>query len=149
MKGLGTQRVYDFGLLWRSIIFSSGIITTGLIAMFYANSHLLSVIPTEYAEVLFGVDMLIVVASLYPIKKMAERVAVRYFGGVFYDNEKKIIIPADLENSSFGENLRLNFIRKMGGYEEIDIRDISSVTREKGINFLFMDSLVHGNKLQQ
>ncbi len=83
----------------------------------------------------FCLDVLIVIISLYPIKKMAERVAVRYFGVVFDDTEKKIVIPADLENSSFGENLRLNFIRKMGDYEEINVKDISSVTREKGVNF--------------
>lgn len=139
IKGSGTQRVYDVGLLWRSIIFSSGIITTGLIAMFYTNSYLLSAIPPEYAKVLFGVDILVVIASLYPIKKMAERVAVRYFGVIFDDNDKKMVIPADLENASFGENLRLNFIRKMGDYEAIDIKDISSVTREKGVNFF-----IHG-----
>ncbi|MEA9423396.1 hypothetical protein ACV1C5_17955 [Aeromonas caviae] len=140
IKGSCTQRVYDVGLLWRSIIFSSGIITTGLIVMFYINSHLLSAIPPEYAKVLFGVDILVVIASLYPIKKMAERVAVRYFGVIFDDNDKKMVIPADLENSSFGENLRLNFIRKMGDYEEIYIKDISSVTREKGVNFY-----IHGH----
>ncbi|MFM5185755.1 hypothetical protein [Aeromonas jandaei] len=140
MKESGTQRVYDVGLLWRSVIFSVGIITTGLIAMFYTNGYLLSYVSPEYAKVVFCIDALIVVISLYPIKKMAERVAVRYFGVVFDDNEKKIVIPADLENSSFGENLRLNFIRKMGDYEEINIKDISNVTREKGVNFY-----IHGN----
>jgi hypothetical protein len=135
IKESGTQRVYDVGLLWRSIFFSAGIITTGLIAMFYTNSYLLSYIPPEYSKVVFGLDALIVVISLYPIKKMAERVAVRYFGVVFDDTEKKIVIPADLENSSFGENLRLNFIRKMGDFEEINVKDISSVTREKGVDF--------------
>ncbi|MGL4890088.1 MAG: hypothetical protein ACRC52_04675 [Aeromonas veronii] len=135
IKESGTQRVYDVGLLWRSIVFSASIITTGLIAMFYTNGYLLSSIPPEYEKVMFGIDALIVIISLYPIKKMAERVAVQYFGVVFDDNDKKIVIPADLENSNFGENLRLNFIRKMGDYEEINVKDISSVTREKGVNF--------------
>ncbi|EKP0310128.1 hypothetical protein JE959_000102 [Aeromonas veronii] len=139
MNGSGTQRVYDIGLLWRSIIYSAGIITTGLVMMFYINSQLVSIMPPEYKQVLWLIDVMVVIASLYPIKKMAERVAVRYFGVIFDDNDKKMVIPADLENASFGENLRLNFIRKMGDYEAIDIKDISSVTREKGVNFF-----IHG-----
>lgn len=134
-----SQRIYDVGLLWRSIIFSSGIITTGIVAMFYVNSNLLAVIPPEYAKVLFVIDAAVIIAAFYPIKKMAERVAVRYFGVIFDDNDKKMVIPADLANASFSENIRLNFIRKMGDYEEIDISEIFNVTREKGVNFF-----VHG-----
>lgn len=133
------QRVYDVGLLWRSTIFSSGIITTGIVAMFYVNRNLLAVIPPEYAKVLFVIDAVVIIAAFYPIKKMAERVAVRYFGVIFDDNDKNMVIPADLANASFSENIRLNFIRKMGDYEEIDISEIFNVTREKGVNFF-----VHG-----
>lgn len=139
MENSNAQRVYDVGLLWRSIIFSSGIITTGIVAMFYVNSNLLAAIPPEYAKVLFAIDVAVIIAAFYPIKKMAERAAVRYFGVIFDDDDKKMIIPADLANASFSENVRLNFIRKMGDYEEIDISEIFNITREKGVNFF-----VHG-----
>ena len=138
-NNLNSQRVYDVGLLWKSIIFSSGIITTGIVAMLYVNSNLLAAIPPEYAKFLLAIDAVVIIAALYPIKKMAERVAVRYLGVIFDDDGKKMVIPADLANASFSENIRLNFIRKMGDYEEIDISEISNVTREKGVNFF-----VHG-----
>lgn len=137
--GDNVQRIFDVGLLWKSVIFSAGVVITGIIALYYINANILRVIPQESTKALLIVDVIVFLLALYPLKKMAERVAVRYFGVVFDDQHKNIIIPTDLENASLSDNLRLQFIKKMGDCEIIKIKDISSVTREKGINFF-----IHG-----
>lgn len=134
------QRVFDIGLLWRSIAFSTGIVSAGIAIMFYFNQIVIGSIPPEYINFLLAFDGVCLIMAFYPIKKMAERVAVRYAGVIFDDNQKVMLIPADLENSSFGDNIRLQFIKRMGDYDKITINDIANVTREKGVNFF-----IHGN----
>ncbi len=39
------QRVFDIGLLWRSIAFSTGIVSAGIAIMFYFNQIVIGSIP--------------------------------------------------------------------------------------------------------
>lgn len=74
------------------------------------------------------------------MKKMAERIAIEYFGIIFNDNDRTIILPADLGNMGLGDWLRLKFLSRMGEQDSIEIRKISNITREKGVNFY-----IHGD----
>ena len=77
---------------------------------------------------------------IWPMKKMAERIAIEYFGVIFNDNDRTIVLPADIDNMGLGDRLRLKFLSRMGEQDSIEIRKISNITREKGVNFY-----IHGD----
>ncbi|GIU12778.1 hypothetical protein [Shewanella glacialipiscicola] len=129
------QRVFDSAQLIKSIVYSVGLITTTLIIMFYATSQLSGLVGPDYQKVILGLDAILLALGIYPVCKLAQRVAVRYLGVIFNDDSNRMIIPVDLANASASENLRLQFLKQMGECEEIPIKEITNITREKGVNF--------------
>jgi hypothetical protein len=65
------------------------------------------------------------------MKKMAERIAIEYFGIVFNDNDRTIILPADIGNMGLGDWLRLRFLSRMGEQEHRDTQNIEYHPRER------------------
>lgn len=134
------QRVFDSAQLIKSIVYSAGVITTTLITMYYVTANLMRLVGPDYQNAVLGLDLVILVIGIYPVCMLAQRVAVRYLGVIFNDDTHRMVIPADLANASIGEYLRLQFLRRMGKCEEIPFREITSITREKGVNFY-----IHGS----
>lgn len=132
--GPNVQRVFDVGLLRDGLISSAVFIAVCLIAVYFIDGNIIRVTPKEYIDLLIYANVVIGVMALYPLKKMAERVAVIYFGVVFDDYHKKIVMPADLSNASFGDYIRMLFIRRMGDCDEISINAVTGITRERGVN---------------
>lgn len=135
------QRVYDIGVLFKTLGASIAVIVVSALLVLQ-----LSALPAKFvspetshyiARVLF---ILYPIVMIWPMKKMAERIAIEYFGIVFNDNNRTIILPADMGNMGLGDWLRLRFLSRMGEQDSIDIRRISNITREKGVNFY-----IHGD----
>lgn len=137
------QRVYDLGLLTKTIgaaiasVVLTGLALVGLIAV-------ISKIGGNNTHLVQQINFILICAwplvMVYPMKKMAERVAVRYYGVVFNDNNHCIYLPADVANISLGDYLRFHFLRKLGDIEKLDLSRITNITREKGVNFY-----IHGD----
>lgn len=130
-----TQRIFDSAQLIKSIVYSVGLISTTLVFMLYATSQLSGLVGPDYQKVIIGLDAMLLALGIYPVCKLAQRVAVRYLGVIFNNDTKMMIIPVDLANASASENLRLQFLRRMGECEEIPVKEITNITREKGVNF--------------
>ncbi|MCD8549040.1 MAG: hypothetical protein LRY75_14085 [Shewanella xiamenensis] len=115
----------------KCIVYSAGMIASTLILMFYVTTR----VPPDFINYALAVNGIILVLGIYAIYKMAQRVAVRYLGVIFNNDTKMMIIPVDLANASASENLRFQFLRRMGECEEIPVKLITNITREKGVNF--------------
>ncbi|MCT8858031.1 hypothetical protein K5M76_22535 (plasmid) [Shewanella xiamenensis] len=131
LSNSNAQRVFDSGLLMKCIVYSAGMIASTLILMFYVTTR----VPPDFINYALAVNGIILVLGIYAIYKMAQRVAVRYLGVIFNNDTKMMIIPVDLANASASENLRFQFLRRMGECEEIPVKLITNITREKGVNF--------------
>lgn len=135
------QRVYDVGVLYKTIgaavilVVFAGVFCIGLSSVFHKNGS------PEFARIASQSLLIFFPLVLFwPMKKMAERVATEYFGVIFNDNDRTIILPVDIRNMALGEILRLRFISRLGDQERINIAHITNITREKGINFY-----IHGD----
>lgn len=135
------QRVFDTGKIYSSVLFAVFIVVgaiglmIGLVSALHKNLN-----PTDAAILSKSLLITIAVLMIWPMKKMAERVAVEYFGIIFNDNDKTMILPADITNISFGDLIRLKFLRRLGEQDRIAISSITNITREKGVNFY-----IHGS----
>lgn len=136
-----TQRVFDTGKLYGSVFFAivtvMGVVSLmiGLVSVLHKNVN-----PSDAAILSKSLLITITVLMIWPMKKMAERVAVEYFGIIFNDNDNTMILPADISNISFGDVIRLKFLSKLGEQDRIAIGTITNITREKGVNFY-----IHGS----
>lgn len=135
------QRVYDVGVLYKTIgaavvmVIFAGIVCLGLSGVFHKNAS------PEFARLASQALLLVIpLAMIWPMKKMAERVATEYFGVIFNDNDRSIVLPVDIQNMGLGEILRLRFLSRLGDQERIGIQQITNITREKGVNFY-----IHGD----
>ena len=135
------QRVYDTGVIYKTIAAALAILALSAVIFLGINSVIVKNMPPEFSSV-SGKFFIIVfpIVMLWPMKKMAERVAVEYFGVIFNDNDRSLLLPYDIQNMSFGDQLRLRFISRLGDQERIEINKITNLTREKGINFY-----IHGD----
>lgn len=135
------QRVFDVGMLYSTI--GNAIGSVMVVAFLFIG---LSLVSQKNASPDFAHEMSLFllfsfpVIMFWPLKKMAERVAVEYFGIIFNDNDNTLLLPADIDNMSFGEKLRLRFLSTLGEQDRIEIGKITNITREKGINFY-----IHGD----
>ncbi|UNP89267.1 hypothetical protein MNZ22_01975 [Aeromonas encheleia] len=136
-----TQRVLDASLLSSTMVASGIALIAGVYGMLFVNDVIEKNMSPDIAPfIAWPFNLLFGIVLFYILMKLAERIAVRYFGILFNDNDNTMLIPADIANASFGENLRLQFLRRLGDQEAIDIKNITNVTREKGVNFY-----IHGN----
>lgn len=136
-----TQRVYDIGVLFKTLgAFIAVIVFSALLVLQLSVLPVKLVSPETSHYITIVMLVLYPVVMIWPMKKMAERVAIEYFGIIFNDNDRTIILPADIGNMGFGDRLRLKFLSRMGEQDCIDIRKISNITREKGVNFY-----IHGD----
>ncbi|WP_318388847.1 hypothetical protein [Enterobacter sp.] len=130
------QRVFDTGKLYSSVLFAvlmvvgAIVLMIGLVSALHKNLN-----PSDAAILSKSLLITIAVLMIWPMKKMAERVAVEYFGIIFNDNDNTMILPADISNISFGDLIRLKFLRRLGEQDRIAIGSINNITREKGVNF--------------
>ncbi|EMN1229597.1 TPA: hypothetical protein ACHICQ_004403 [Enterobacter roggenkampii] len=101
------QRVYDIGVLFKTLGASIAVIVVSAVLVLQ-----LSALPAKFvspgtahyiARVLF---ILYPIVMIWPMKKMAERIAIEYFGIVFNDNDRTIILPADIGNMGLGDGVR-------------------------------------------
>ena len=120
-----SQRIFDVGQLIKSVFHIAGLIVPVLIVIFYiaAFTH-----PKHHESILW-LTPLVILLLVYPLLKLAQRVAVRYLGVIFNDDTNMMIIPIDLVNASVSEHLRLQFLRRMGDCESIPISIITSFLR--------------------
>lgn len=136
-----TQRIYDIGNLFKTIGWAVAMVIV-FVGIFIGISFAVEkYVPPEYKKHIALVLMLAcIVVILWPLKKMAERVAVEYFGVIFNDNDHSMHLPTDIDNMGLGETLRLHFLRRLGDQDRIDIKKITNITREKGMCFY-----IHGD----
>lgn len=136
-----TQRVYDIGNLFKTIGWAVAMVIVFAGIFIGISFAIEKYIPPEYTKhialILMSACVLVI---LWPLKKMAERVAVEYFGVIFNDNDHSMHLPADIDNMGLGETLRLHFLRRLGDQDRVDIKKITNITREKGVNFY-----IHGD----
>lgn len=136
-----TQRVYDAGKLAKTVgvavVFIGFAISPCLVLSIVINRIAAPDVAVWAMPALIAV---IALAIVWPLKKLAERVAVNYFGVVFNDNDGSLLLPADIYNLSAGDILRLRFLHYAGDQERIEIKKITRLTREKGIHFY-----IHGD----
>lgn len=136
-----TQRVYDIGNLFKTIGWAVAMVIVFAGIFIGISFAVEKYVPPEYTKhialILMSACVLVI---LWPLKKMAERVAVEYFGVIFNDNDHSMHLPADIDNMGLGETLRLHFLRRLGDQDRVDIKKITNITREKGVNFY-----IHGD----
>lgn len=133
------QRVYDISVLFKTLGPSIAVIVVSAVLVLQ-----LSALPAKFVspETLHCENFIHSLSDCHDLayEKMAERIAIEYFGIVFNDNDRTIILPADMGNMGLGDWLRLRFLSRMGEQDSIEIRKISNITREKGVNFY-----IHGD----
>ena len=136
-----TQRVYDRGNLFNNIFVTIILLAVFTFIIVCIDLDLEKYAPPEYLNniVLFILPPF-VLFLLWTLKKVAEGIAVEYFGVMFNDNDHSMHLPADLDNMGLGETLRLHFLRRLGDQDRIDVKKITNITREKGVNFY-----IHGD----
>jgi hypothetical protein len=136
-----TQRIYDVGNLFNNIFMAIVLLAVFTFIFICIGIALEKFVPPEYLK---GIGLyflpLFVLFLLWTLKKSAEGVAVEYFGVMFNDNDHSMHLPADLDNMGLSEILRLHFLRRLGDQDRIDIKKITNITREKGVNFY-----IHGD----
>lgn len=136
-----TQRVYDIGVLFKTLGASIAIIAASAVLAMQLSTLPTKFVSPETSQYIIRIMLVLYpVVMVWPMKKMAERIAIEYFGIIFNDNDRTMILPADLGNMGIGDWLRLKFLSRMGEQDSIDIRKISNITREKGVNFY-----IHGD----
>lgn len=136
-----TQRVYDIGVLFKTLGASIAIIAASAVLALQLSTLPTKFVSPETSQYIIRIMLVLYpVVMVWPMKKMAERIAIEYFGIIFNDNDRTMILPADLGNMGIGDWLRLKFLSRMGEQDSIDIRKISNITREKGVNFY-----IHGD----
>lgn len=136
-----TQRVYDIGVLFKTLGASIAIIVASAVLALQLSTLPTKFVSPETSQCIIRIMLVLYpVVMVWPMKKMAERIAIEYFGIIFNDNDRTMILPADLGNMGLGDWLRLKFLSRMGEQDSIDIRKISNITREKGVNFY-----IHGD----
>lgn len=136
-----TQRVYDIGVLFKTLGASIAIIVASAVLALQLSTLPTKFVSPETSQYIIRIMLVLYPAVMvWPMKKMAERIAIEYFGIIFNDNDRTMILPADLGNMGLGDWLRLKFLSRMGEQDSIDIRKISNITREKGVNFY-----IHGD----
>jgi hypothetical protein len=135
------QRVYDIGALFKTLGASIAVIVvSALFALQFCALITKDLSPGNSRNIARVILVLYPIVMIWPMKKMAERIAIEYFGIIFNDNDRTIILPADIGNMGLGDWLRLKFLSRMGEQDSIEIRKISNITREKGVNFY-----IHGD----
>lgn len=136
-----TQRVFDIGVLYRTIggaigaIILAAVLFIGIGVVLHKNTS--PEFATQFSTILLFAFPVVI---CWPMKKMAERVAVEYFGVIFNDNDRSMLLPADTGNMGLGEILRLKFLCRLGDQDRIEINKITNITREKGVSFY-----IHGD----
>ncbi|MDV2872945.1 hypothetical protein [Phytobacter diazotrophicus] len=135
------QRVYDIGVLFKTLGASIVVIVVSAVLVLQFCGLLAKNLSPETSRNIAGVILVLYpIVMIWPMKKMAERIAIEYFGIIFNDNDRTMILPADIGNMGLGDQLRLKFLSRMGEQDSIEIRKISNITREKGVNFY-----IHGD----
>nr|WDS96457.1 hypothetical protein VW1_00029 [Enterobacter sp.] len=135
------QRVFDTGKLYSSVAFAVFTVMGAIGLMIGLVSVVQKNVNPDVADILSkSILIIIAVLMIWPMKKMAERVAVEYFGIIFNDNDNTMILPSDISNMSFGDVVRLKFLSRLGDQDRIEISSITNITREKGVNFY-----IHGS----
>ncbi|MHA0273150.1 hypothetical protein [Enterobacter ludwigii] len=135
------QRVFDTGKLYSSVAFAIFTVMGAIGLMIGLVSVVQKNVYPDVADILSkSILVTIAVLMIWPMKKMAERVAVEYFGIIFNDNDNTMILPADISNISFGDVVRLKSLSRLGDQDRIEISAITNITREKGVNFY-----IHGS----
>ncbi|HEC1249249.1 TPA: hypothetical protein RZN50_000118 [Citrobacter braakii] len=135
------QRVYDIGVLFKTLGASIVVIVVSAVLVLQFCGLLAKNLSPETSRNIAGVILVLYpIVMIWPMKKMAERIAIEYFGIIFNDNDRTMILPADIGNMGLGDRLRLKFLSRMGEQDSIEIRKISNITREKGVNFY-----IHGD----
>lgn len=135
------QRVFDTGKLYSSVAFAIFTVMGAFGLMIGLVSVVQKNVNPDVADILSkSILVIIAVLMIWPMKKMAERVAVEYFGIIFNDNDNTMILPADISNISFGDVVCLKFLSRLGDQDRIEISAITNITREKGVNFY-----IHGS----
>ena len=135
------QRVYDIGVLFKTLGASIVVIVVSAVLVLQFCGLLAKNLSPETSRNIAGVILVLYpIVMIWPMKKMAERIAIEYFGIIFSDNDRTMILPADIGNMGLGDRLRLKFLSRMGEQDSIEIRKISNITREKGVNFY-----IHGD----
>ncbi|OLY66395.1 hypothetical protein BWD41_25945 [Citrobacter braakii] len=135
------QRVYDIGVLFKTLGTSIVVIVVSAVLVLQFCGLLAKNLSPETSRNIAGVILVLYpIVMIWPMKKMAERIAIEYFGIIFNDNDRTMILPADIGNMGLGDRLRLKFLSRMGEQDSIEIRKISNITREKGVNFY-----IHGD----
>mgnify|MGYP001063096106 FL=1 len=135
------QRVYDIGVLFKTVGASIAVIVVSAVLVLQMSALPAKFVSVETSHYIARVILFLYpIAMIWPMKKMAERIAIEYFGIIFNDNDRTIMLPADIGNMGLGDWLRLKFLSRMGEHDSIEIRKISNITREKGVNFY-----IHGD----
>ncbi|ANZ89335.1 MULTISPECIES: hypothetical protein [Enterobacteriaceae] len=135
------QRVYDIGVLFKTLGATiAAVMVSALLVLQLSILPVKFVSPETSKYISIFLFTLYPVVMIWPMKKMAERIAIEYFGVIFNDNDRTIVLPADIDNMGLGDRLRLKFLSRMGEQDSIEIRKISNITREKGVNFY-----IHGD----
>ncbi|EBV0459766.1 hypothetical protein K2669_004634 [Salmonella enterica subsp. enterica serovar Virchow] len=107
------QRVYDIGVIFKTLSASIAVIVVSAVLVLQLSALPVKFVSPEISHYIARVMFVLYpLVMIWPMKKMAERIAIEYFGIIFNDNDRTIILPADLGNMGLGDWLRLKFLSR-------------------------------------